>query len=92
MVSFQGMEQDPDKPSIEYPCTWTYALIGSDEEDLRLSIGEILKGRPHKVDFSKLSAGKKYVSVHVHIEVVSQADRDDLFESFRTHPSVKYIL
>ena len=66
--------------------------MGLDEEDLRLCVGEILHGRPHKVLFSRQSPEKKYTALHVEIMVSDQADRDQLFVAFRQHPTVKFVL
>ncbi len=79
-------------PQIDYPGWWTYALVGTDEEDLRRVIGEIAKGANHRVKFSKWSAAKRYASLHVEIQVASQEERDRFFESFKTHPRVKYVI
>jgi len=83
---------DQPQPHIEYPCLWTYAIIGNDEEELLLVIGETLQGRPHQVSFSRMSSGKKYTAMHLEIQVASQKDRDDLFVAFRAHPKVRYVL
>ncbi len=80
------------KPHIEYPCWWTYAIVGADEEDLRLAAGEVAKSRPHRVSFSKLSARKRYASLHVEIQVASEEERNQFFATFKAHPSVKFVL
>lgn len=77
---------------IEYPCWWTYALIGEDEEGLRLSIGSVTKGHEHKVNFSKESEHKKYVSLHVDIWVTSEAERNALFQAFKDDKRVRMVL
>ena len=81
-----------DAPRIEYPCWWTYALIGPDEEGLRLAIGAITRGTQHKVAFSKESEHKKYVSLHVEVWVTSEEERNAIFEAFKSHPQVKMVL
>lgn len=81
-----------DKPQIEYPCWWTYALIGPDEEGLRLAIGTITRGTKHKVAFSKTSEHKKYVSLHVEVWVNSEEERNTIFQEFKVHPQVKMVL
>jgi putative lipoic acid-binding regulatory protein len=81
-----------EKPHIEYPCWWTYAIMGKDEEDLRLAVGEVTKGVPHRVAFSKMSAQKRYVSLHVEIHVASEEERDRLFQAFKSHPRVRAVL
>jgi len=80
------------EPRVEYPCLWTYAIVGPDEEDLRLAAGEIAKGTKHHVKFSKLSAQKKYASLHVEIEVASEEERNRYFEAFRSDPRVKFVI
>jgi putative lipoic acid-binding regulatory protein len=81
-----------EKPEIIYPCQWTYSVMGQDEEDLRLCIGEVLLGRKHSVVFARQSTGKKYTAMHVDVWVVDEADRNSLFEAFRDHPKVKFVL
>jgi len=80
------------KPHIDYPCWWTYAIMGADEEDLRLAAGEVAKSRPHRVAFSKLSAHKRYASLHVEIHVASEEERNLFFQAFKDHPRVKFVL
>jgi putative lipoic acid-binding regulatory protein len=77
---------------VEYPCWWTYAIIGPDEEGLRLAAGSVTRGHQHKVTFSKESQNKKYVSLHVEIWVTSQKQRDELFRTFQDHPQVRMVL
>jgi putative lipoic acid-binding regulatory protein len=80
------------EPRIEYPCWWTYAIIGPDEENLRLAAGEISRGLKHRVNFSKESAKKRYVSLQVEIWVASEEERNRLFMAFKDHPHVRVVL
>jgi putative lipoic acid-binding regulatory protein len=80
------------KPEVVYPCWWTYALIGPDEETLRLAVGDVAKGEKFTVKFSKASETKKYVSLHVDLWVDSAEKRDRLFQAFKTHPQVRMVL
>lgn len=79
-------------PHIQYPCPWTYTLIGLDEEDMLLHIGSVLKGRPHKVQYSKRSAQGKYHSLHVELQVESEEDRNHIFNELKKHPGIRMIL
>ena len=83
---------DEGKPLIEYPCPWTYAIIGFDEEDLRMAIGRIVAGRPHHLIFSKKSATGKYYSLHLELEVTSEEDRNQIFVALQNDPNVKTVL
>ncbi len=66
--------------------------MGQDEEDLLLVVGEIMRGRPHKTSFGQQSPHKKYTAMHVDVVVNDKEDRDALFEAFRDHPKVKFVL
>ena len=80
------------KAKIDYPCWWTYAILGSDEEDLRLAAGDIARGLRHRVSFSKLSGQKRYASLHVDIWVESEADRNRLFQAFQSDSRVRLVI
>lgn len=81
-----------EKAHVEYPCWWTYAIIGSDEEDLRMAAGDVAKGMKHKVEFSKLSEKKRYASLHVEIWVGSEDERNRLFQAFQSDARVKIVI
>jgi putative lipoic acid-binding regulatory protein len=81
-----------DKPLIEYPCSWTYAIIGFDEEDLRMAVGRIVSGRPHTLNFSKKSMTGKYYSLHLELEVSSEEDRNQIFIALQNDPKIKTVL
>ena len=81
-----------EKPHIVYPCWWTYSIIGTDEEDLRLAAAAITQGAPHRVAFSRLSTQKRYASLHVEIEVASEEERDRYFQAFKSDPRVRFVL
>ena len=81
-----------DQARIRYPCWWTYALIGPDEESIRLAIGAVTRGTEHRVQFSKESSHRKYVSLHVEVWVSSEEHRNTLFRAFKSDPAVKMVL
>jgi putative lipoic acid-binding regulatory protein len=81
-----------DEAKILYPCWWTYALIGPDEEAIRLVIGTLTRGLDHKVEFSKNSKDKRYVSLHVDVWVVSEEQRNELFQKFKADPAIRMVL
>jgi len=80
------------RPEIQYPCRWTYAVIGLDEEDLRMAIAAVVRRREHRLSFSRHSAHKKYCSLHLELTVENEADRNRLFVSLKNQPSVKMVL
>jgi len=81
-----------ERPRIEYPCPWTYAIIGWDEEDVRMVVGRVVAGRPHELKFSKRSAGGKYYSLHLELQVESEEDRNEIFVALQNDPKIKTVL
>jgi putative lipoic acid-binding regulatory protein len=81
-----------DKAKIIYPCQWTFAVMGKEEEAIRAAIATVLLSRPFEVRFSKKSGTAKYLSLHVETIVQNEADRDELFFGLRAHPAVKMVL
>ena len=82
-----------ERPKIVYPCGWTYTVIGLNEGELRLHIKSVLKAHPtHTVAFSKTSAQGKYCSLQVDVHVKDEAERNAIFQSLKSSPSVKMIL
>jgi putative lipoic acid-binding regulatory protein len=80
------------KPEIIYPCWWTYAIIGPDEEQLRLAVGKVTRNTRHRVAFSKESPKKRYVSLHVEVWVATQDERDSFFQAFIDHPDIRMVI
>ena len=81
-----------EPPLIEYPRPWTYAIIGWDEEDVRLVVGRVVGQRPHQLHFSKRSPGGKYYSLHLELEVASEEDRNAIFVALQNDPKIKTVL
>ncbi len=85
---------DLSKHEIElsYPCSWSYRVVGRDEQIVRRAIAEIVQERKHSVERSNESATGKYVSLKLTLIVVSADDRTDVFDALRRHHDVKLVL
>ncbi len=79
-------------PDIDYPCWWTYRVIGEDEDSLRSLVGELLGEREHRLELSNRSRGGKYTSLRLRVTVTDEADRKGLFTALSTHAAVKIVL
>jgi putative lipoic acid-binding regulatory protein len=80
------------RPEIKYPCPWTYAVIGWSEDELRQAIREVVGSRSHTTTFSKKSSAGKFCSVHLVITVMSETDRNYLFELLKGKPAVRMVI
>jgi len=77
---------------IEYPCSWLYTIIGTNTEDIRNAVHDILGDRPRRLETSRTSVGGKYVSVNLTVIVHDETTRHDIYLRLMKHPSVKIIL
>lgn len=80
------------KPIIVYPTQWTFAVIGTDEIPLRLSIAEVMKGLAYDIKPSKQSSTKKYSSFHVVVTVDSEEHRNNLYQALAQQPGVRKVI
>ena len=80
------------KPEIEYPCLWSYRIVGTDEVQMRIAVLEVLGDLEHRVTTGLESSQGKYRSLQVEIVVRDEAQRLSIFEALKTHPEVRFVL
>ncbi|HPC33231.1 MAG TPA: DUF493 domain-containing protein [Syntrophales bacterium] len=80
------------KAVINYPCPWSYRVIGADEEELRRAVAEIVQDRSYRMVLSRSSANGKYQSFCVEMIVESEGHRIALYQALRNHEAVKIVL
>ncbi len=80
------------KAVINYPCLWSYRIIGADEDELRRAVTEIIQDRTYQMVLSRSSAKGKYRSFCLDVIVESEGHRLALYEALRAHEAVKIIL
>jgi hypothetical protein len=85
---------DAEQPKLEldYPCPWEYRVIGSDESALRAAIAEVMGERSYEVNTGGASAGGKWLTMIVTLEVTDDEERLALYEGLRSHDAVKIVL
>lgn len=77
---------------LEYPCQWTYTVIGPDESEMRRAIEEIVAEREHEVELSNTSSQGKYCSISLNITVQDETERVQIYKALRSRSSVKIVL
>ncbi len=77
---------------IEFPCEWTYTLIGLHADDVRQAVDEIFQGKTVSLSSSKKSRTGKYISMYASSNVESREERDNLFVQLKEHESIKMVL
>ena len=94
------MHDLPDPPAVEYPCAWTYKVVGGDEDDLRRAVKVMLTvcldkdsgERPYELGLSRTSSGGKYVSLNLTLEVRTEEERNALHAGLKDCPEVLMVL
>lgn len=81
-----------EKPEIAYPCQWSYKVIGSDREAVRLAVEYILEGREYILVYSHQSRTGRYHSWSIDLVVASEDERNLLFAAFKNHLDIKIVI
>ncbi len=74
------MPSDSKKPTIIYPCLWDYRVIMTTKDT------SVLQGlletyqRPFKLEFKNTSKNAKFYSFNVSMEVLNEAERNEIFQ------------
>ncbi|MGM0441142.1 MAG: HP0495 family protein [Elusimicrobiota bacterium] len=78
------------KPDIEYPCTWTYKIFGTNKSALQQGVRKIMDGGKYEYDlkFSRKSRTGKYVSMSLKIDVPSEKVRNKIYSSLKNSQAV----
>lgn len=81
-----------DTPELQYPREWGFRIIGTHEKLLRQLVAEIVEDLAHSLEPSNTSAGGKYVSMSLTLEVRDEAHRNDIHQRLTAHETVKMVL
>lgn len=81
-----------EKLELDYPCKWTYKVIGAGEEVLRLAIADIVHDREFSLTLSNESRTGKYCCLNLQMVVDSDEVRTRIYDALRSHPLIRLIL
>ncbi len=81
-----------EKLRIEYPCEWSYRVIGLGEEAVRAAVGEVFAGRRYTIVLSRRSRAGKYCSFEVRTIVEGDEDRVGLHHRLGARPGIRIVL
>lgn len=82
---------DNRKPEIDYPCAWSYRLIGVDEERLRAVVRETLGDIEHSLRLANESSHGRYRSMALEAVVRDEEQRLAIFAALSKHPDVRFV-
>lgn len=80
------------KVKIDYPCSWSYRLIGVSEDTIIEAVQDILKEKDYTLEASNASKSGKYISMNLLTKVMNEQERLDIFHAFKQHKKIHYVL
>ena len=87
-----AQKNDMCKAKLDYPCQWLYKVIGTDHEQLRQAIMEIITNIPCKINLSNSSSSGKYLCLNLEITVQNEEERNSIYLNLKAHPNIKIVL
>lgn len=89
MVNINDIEQ---KLQLDYPCNWSYKVVGEEREKLENAIREVVLEREHSISHSNTSSGGKYISLNLELLVHNEDDRQFIYEALKAHQHIRMVL
>ena len=80
------------KTHIDYPCEWSYRIIGSDEHLLRKAAKSAVGNKKYTLSVSNRSSGGKYKSLNLELRVTDENERLRIFENLKKQAAVNFVL
>jgi uncharacterized protein len=84
--------RDGRGPEIDYPCDWSYRIIGTAESAIRALVAELVGEAAHALEASRVSSRGNYVSVRLTVAVVDDEHRLAIFRGLRDADCVQMVL
>lgn len=84
--------QENNKPKIDYPCEWSYKIIGISIEEMITAVEETITDLKYDLTPSNISRKAKYFSLNINIVVPSESVRDLIFQKLSKHPAIKFVI
>ncbi len=85
-------DKDLPKLELEYPCSWSYKLVGSEKEAIQKAIHDVIKDREHNLVHSNASKTGKYVSMNLDLVITNEDERKFIFDALKAHQNIKMVL
>ncbi len=77
---------------VEYPCKWSFRLIGSDAQLIRKTVEEYMRNSTYTLEPSNTSSSGKYVSLNLETVVSDENARNRIYEELKKIPCLKMVL
>ena len=80
------------KLELDYPCSWCYKVIASEQQALQSAIKDVIDEREHKLTESNTSKSGKFISMNLDMLVHSEDDRQFIYDALKKHQDIKMVL
>jgi putative lipoic acid-binding regulatory protein len=80
------------RPEIEYPCHWSYRIVGTCTDSIRALVVIVAGESEHALEPSNVSSTGKYVSFKLTLLVRDEAHRHEVFQMLAADDSVRQVL
>lgn len=86
------LDSNSERPQIEYPCEWSYKIIGDNIEKIIETIENAASGLEYEITPSNISKKGNYFSLNLSIKVPSEIVRDLVYENLNKSENIKIVL
>jgi uncharacterized protein len=80
------------KPQIDYPCKWSYKIIGDNIKEMVSAVEEVMVDLEYDLTPSNISRKGKYFSLNIIVVVPSEVMRDLIFQNLTKHAAIKFVM
>jgi len=86
------MISDSEKrPEINYPCEWSYKIIGTNVDKILEAIESAVSGLKYDVTPSNISKKGNYYSLNLTLTVPNEVVRDLIFQKLDSSDAIKIV-
>ena len=86
------IDLNKEKLVLNYPCKWTYKVIGKNDQDIKKAVKEILDQREYTLKPSNSSKQGKFKSFTLDLLVHNDDDRKTLYDILCKHDKINMVL
>ena len=81
-----------EKQVVEYPCAWSFRIIGKDRELMQDAVAVYMKETQYLLQPSNTSRSGKYVSLNLETVVLNEEIRNQIYVDLKNLSCVKLVL
>ena len=91
-VKVEIINDSEQKLELDYPCSWSYKLIGYEKKAIQKAIHDVIIEREHNLTHSNSSKAGKYVSMNLDLVIQNEDERNFIYEALKAHQNIKMVM